>query len=28
MQHVTDNPQGYNIKEKPIPKKEYELTLP
>ena len=28
MQHVSDSPQGYNIKGKPIPTKEYELTLP
>lgn len=28
LQHVSDNPQGYIIKGKPIPTKEYELTLP
>jgi ribosomal-protein-alanine N-acetyltransferase len=28
MLHVSDNPQGYNIKGKPIPTKEFELTLP
>ena len=27
MLHVADNPQGYNIKGKPIPTKEFELTL-
>jgi len=28
MLHVVDNPQEYNIKGKPIPTKEFELTLP
>ena len=28
MLHGSDNPQGYNIKGKPIPTKEFELTLP
>ena len=28
MLHCSNNPQGYNIQEKPIPTKEFELTLP
>ena len=28
MVHVSDNPQGYIIKGKPIPTKEFELNLP
>ena len=28
MAHVSDNPEGYSIEGKPIPIKEFELTLP
>ena len=28
MLHCSNNPQGYNIQGKPIPTKEFELTLP